>query len=227
MEIEKNWQEIFGQPMSAEVSNRILKIQKALGIKDDDALWQVLIPLEYYQRIFEQFPEKARKEAEEVARELRKASIAVTEASAAVVKESRDKAVVAIGILESETKKNISDAVGKTLETEIREAVNQLKSQSNRPLHKKWLIAASVVLLVGIVSGGWGFWALSNHYKNVGAADIAAYANPVSKSFFHLMKCDQPGWKKQWITNAEGKKLLGCYPYKDPKLGQFGWDIAP
>lgn len=237
MEIEKHWQEILGEPMSVEVSNRILKIQKALGIKDDDALWQIIIPLEYYQRIFEQFPEKARVEAGEVARSLREASVAVTNATAAEVKSAREKAVLEITKLRGESvieinemkekaKGDIALALGETLKGKIDAAVNQLQNQSNRPLHKKWLIGMVVVTVVSLGLGGWGFWNFSEYKEKVGEAKISAVLD-ASGDFSHFMKCDKPGWKKQWVNNSEGKKILACYPYPDSKGNMNGWMITP
>jgi len=223
MEIEKHWQEILGEPMSAEVSNRILKIQKALGIKDDDALWQIIIPLEYYQRIFEQFPEKARVEAGEVSRSLREASVAVTSATSAEVKASRELAAREIVKMQEEAKRNIAAATGGILKDEIEKAVHQLKSQSNRPLHRNWLIALGVAVLVAAGLGGWGTWSFFRYAKNIGEATAAAVAD--SPDFLGLMECNLgPEWKRAWVR-VEGETRLVCYPYPDKDGKISGWRL--
>ena len=153
---------------------------------------------------------------------LRESSLEVAAAATAEIKKSRDLAVLKITEMQEETRKNIASALGRTLENEIRNAVSKLQSQSNRPLHRNWLIALAVLIVVALGGGGYGFWAFSNYYKNVGATDTAAYANPVSKSFFHLMQCDKPGWKAEW--NKDGKELW-CYPHADKNGNQYGWRI--
>lgn len=153
---------------------------------------------------------------------LRESSVKVADASAAEVKKSRDLAVLRITEMQEETRKKIASALGRTLEAEIRNAVSKLQSQSNRPLHRNWLIALAVLVVVALGGGGYGFWALSNYYKNVGAMDMAAYANPVSKSFFHLMQCDRPGWKTKLIKNG---KELWCFPYTDKSGNLYGWRV--
>ena len=153
---------------------------------------------------------------------LRESSVEVAAATAAEVKKSRDLAILKITEMQEETRKNIASALGRTLEAEFRDAVSKLQRQSNRPLHRNWLIALAVLIVVALGGGGYGFWAFSNHYKNVGAADAAAYANPVSESFFHLMQCDKPGWKAEWNND---EKELWCYPHADRDGTQYGWRI--
>ncbi|KGA93676.1 hypothetical protein LptCag_1386 [Leptospirillum ferriphilum] len=153
---------------------------------------------------------------------LREASVAVTNATAAEVKSSREKASLEIAKMQESAKANIAGALGTILENKIRDAVDRLQSQSNRPLHKKWLAVMAVLLPIAAGLGGWGLWSFYAYSKNVGAVNTAAYANPVSKSFFHLMECDQPGWEKKW---SRGGKELWCYPHADKAGNQYGWRI--
>ena len=191
---------------------RALEIARKHGIPDDDPVWHVVLTIAEAEEGFK-----------EVARALREASVAVTEASAAVVKESRDKAVEAIGILEKETKKNISEALAGTLEKEIREAVSRLQSQSNRPLHKKWLIAMGVGILIAAGLGGWGVRDFSKDEERIGEAKMSAFMG--SADFPNLMQCNNPGWITRWVGAGKEKKLA-CYPYADKKSGNlFGWQI--
>jgi hypothetical protein len=222
MEIEKLWKEVTGKTMSPEVSSRILKIQKALNIRDDDGLWEIILALEFYQNLYEVWPSSVRAETEVVAKQLKEASVAVATATSAEVKASRELAAREIVKMQEEAKANIANALGGTLENEIRNAVGRIQSQSNRPLHRKWLIAMAVGLPIAVALGGWGLWSFYTYAKNVGAADTAAYANPVSKSFYHLMECDEPGWKTKW--SADGKELW-CYPHADKDGNQYGWRI--
>ncbi|MHB1756810.1 MAG: hypothetical protein ACYCT9_04770 [Leptospirillum sp.] len=226
MDVEKVFANITGRKMTPDEVTRYLKFQKEFEIPDTDPTWMMFIWFEFYQRIFEQFPASARAEAEVITRQVKEASIKVTEATAAEVKAAREKAVIEINELQETVKKNVSDALGPTLTTKIGKAVNTLKSQSNRPLHKKWLIAMGVAIVVALGLGGYGFWDFSEYEQNVGEAKMSAVLDE-GGDFSHFMKCDEPGWKKQWTNNTDGKKVLACYPYQDSKGKTSGWTITP
>ena len=214
MDVEKVFENVTGRKMGPDEVTRYLKFQKEFEVPDTDPTWMIFIWFEFYQRIFEQFPENARKEAEEVAHSLRDSAGAVTDASAAVVKESRDKAVVAIGILQEETKKNISGALGTTLDDQIGKAVERLEKKSNRPLHKNWLIASGIGVLIAVIVGGWGFWTFYQYAKNVGEAEGS---NPfVAGAIKHLLNCDIDGWKTRWVKDGNGTGLY-CDLYPNSK----------
>jgi len=195
--------------------SEILKIAHKYRINENDPTW-ILVNL-----VVESLGD-IKKITNEGTKALREASVAVTSATAAEVKASRELAAREIVKMQEAAKANIANALGGTLENEIRNAVGRIQSQSNRPLHKKWLIAMAVGLPIAVALGGWGLWSFYTYAKNVGAADTAAYANPVSKSFYHLMECDEPGWKTKW--SADGKELW-CYPHADKDGNQYGWRI--
>lgn len=157
---------------------------------------------------------------------LRESSVEVAAATAAEVKKSRDLAVLKITEMQEETRKNITSALGRTLEAEIRNAVSKLQSQSNSPLHRNWLIAMGVAIVVALGLGGYGVWDFYKYAEKVGEAKMSAVLD-ASGDFSHFMKCDEPGWKKQWTNSTEGKKVLGCYPYPDSKGNMSGWTITP
>ena len=141
MNVEETFKNVVGREMTPDEVTRYLKLQKEFEIPDTDAIWMMFIWFEFYQRIFEKFPENDRVEIEKVITQLREASVKVTEATRDEVKAVREKAAVEIAKMTEAAKGNIAAALGTVLENKIEEAVNQLKSQSNRPLHKKWLFA--------------------------------------------------------------------------------------
>jgi hypothetical protein len=161
----------------------------------------------------------------EATKALREASVAVTAATSAEDKAARDKAALEITKLQEAAKASIASALTSTLENEIRNAVSRLQSQSNSPLHKKWLIGMGAGLLVAVCLGGWGTWNFFKYAKSIGAADEAAYANPESKAFYHLMECDRPGWKAKWVKDRDGNTVLYCYPHPDQTGNIYGWRI--
>ena len=168
MNVEQSFKNVVGREMTSDEVTRYLKFQKEFEIPDTDPTWMIFIWFEFYQRIFEQFPERARAETEKVITQLRSASAAVTQATADQVKERRDWAKTEIDKMTGEAKKRIADALAGTLETEIRNAVVRLQSQSNRPLHKNWLIAMGMGLVIAGLVGGWGMWSFYKYAKNVG-----------------------------------------------------------
>ena len=191
---------------------RALEIARKHGIPDDDPVWHVVLTIA-----------EAEEGIKEVAQSLRSASVAVTAATSAEVKASRDKAKIEIDKMQEDVKAKVADALSKTLETEIREAVSRLQSQSNRPLHKKWLIALGVGILIAAALGGWWVRDFSKYEERVGEAKISAFMG--SADFPNLMQCNNPGWITRWVGAGKEKKLA-CYPYADKKSGNlFGWQI--
>ena len=191
---------------------RALEIARKHGIPDDDPVWHVVLTIA-----------EAEEGIKEVAQSLRSASVAVTAATSAEVKASRDKAKIEIDKMQEDVKAKVADALSKTLETEIREAVSRLQSQSNRPLHKKWLIAMGVGILIAAGLGGWGVWDFSKDEERVGEAKMSAFMG--SADFPNLMQCNNPGWITKWVGAGKEKKLA-CYPSADKKSGKlFGWQI--
>ena len=199
---------------------RALEIARKHGIPDDDPVWHVVLTIAEAEEGFK-----------EVTKSLREASASVIEATNAEVKKSqnmavgkidelKEKSIIEINGMKEKAKGDFAEALGKTLTTEIGKAVNALKSQNNRPLHKNWLIAASVVLLVGIVSGGWGFWDFYKYAENVGEVKTAsAYASPM---FQHFLKCDRPGWRIEKDSNGSPT----CFAYKDSETNtRWGWSV--
>jgi hypothetical protein len=201
--------------MNPESREKALRIAHKYQIEEDDPIWALVgLTIESVGGV------------EKIAQSLRAASVKVTEATRDEVKAARDKARIEIEKMQEDVKIKVAAALEKTLETEIRGAVNQLKSQSNRPLHKKWMIGMGVGIVVALGLGGWGFWDFSEYKEKVGEAKMSAVLDS-SEDFSHFMKCNEPGWKKQWTNNTEGKKVLACIPYPDSKGNTSGWMITP
>ena len=143
---------------------------------------------------------------------------ALREASVA----SRELASREIVKLQEEAKTNIAKALGETLKNEIGKAVDRLKSQSNRPLHKKWGIAMGVAVLVALGLGGWGYH--TTHKKwvreglDLGFDKGVRAAVPAIETFNKIFNCSIPGYKASW--SADGKKAF-CEPGPDPETGKI------
>ncbi len=52
MSLMEFYRELHGESMPDEVQVRLLKIEKAMGIRDNDALWSILLAMDYYYRLY-------------------------------------------------------------------------------------------------------------------------------------------------------------------------------
>lgn len=160
---------------------------------------------------------------EKIAQSLRESSAAVTQATVDQVKERRDWAKTEIDKMAEKAKSDVASALSGMLETEIRNAVGRLQNQSNRPLHKKWLIAMGVLVLLAFGLGGWGIWSFWQYAKKTGEA-VAYSEITANGEFDHFMRCDKPGWKTQWVMVGK-EEHLACYPHRDKAGNLSGWTI--
>ena len=146
---------------------------------------------------------------EKIAKELRESSVKVTEATAAVVNESRGKAKDEITKMQEKAKGDIANAVGPMLKDEIGKAVDKLSIKTTA---KKWL---TIGVLAGVIVVTFG----------VGLAYLLGAQNgpvfgPLADWYPHLLTCDEPGFQTEKI----GKKLW-CIPGPSPDGKKYGWTI--
>ncbi len=213
MDVEKVFANVTGRKMTPDEVTRYLKFQKEFEVSDTDPTWMIFVWFEFYQRIFEQFPEKAREEADEVARSLREASVKVTEATTAEVNRSRDLAVIKINQLQEMVKKNVSEALGPTLTKEIGKAVDTLSMETTA---KKWVS-------IGLVVGGLvGIAGIAGAY--VYGAQHGPIFGAMSKDYQKLVSCSDQGWQTRKVQ-VEGEIYLLCVPYALPDGSVNGWRI--
>ena len=78
---EDAYARLFGKEASDRTRLRLMEIQKALGLRDGDTVWVIFIALEYYQRLYEEFPDKIAKESKKLLEEHKAASEAAAEAA--------------------------------------------------------------------------------------------------------------------------------------------------
>ena len=198
MEIERHWQEIFGEAMPPEVLTRILKIQKIMNIKDDDALWQILIPLEFYQRINEQLPASMRAECEAITRQVKETSGVVIRSAAAEIDKTQATAKTEIEALTARTKQEIAKALVQAMTGAVDKAISQITEsvavQAAKGQARKWLVIGGGVILLTILLTGGGVWYYSTtqirQIKIAAAAKIRGIENaPPTIS----LSCSYPG----------------------------------
>ena len=221
MNVEQSFRNVMGREMSHDELTRYLKFQKEFEIPDSDPTWIMFIYFEFYQRIFEQFPEKNRKETEEVAKSLRSASIAVTAATSAEVKAAREKAALEIAKAQEAAKAALAQSLSQTMSAAVQRAIDQIVQsthvQALKIQSRKWALTGAVTaaVLVVALAGGIGWEA----YR-IGLAGGYASSVVVGGNFRHFIDCDLPGWKLEQKKDGS----TWCYPTAT-KEGTHGWRI--
>lgn len=194
-------------PNDSEIKN-IYRIRDALGLRDNDALWIVLLSLEYYRGEFEAMLVK-NAEASKRSNELSQAT--------------------AIAISEAEMQKRLT----KEAEVIASLAKDVARATAGRSF-MQWAIAAAIVALVSLSAAGWLGW-YSGHKAGYaeGYAETqderanASWGNSSqgkkarrlaeAGSLDMLADCSGPGWYKVGDN---------CMPAKLRKGGKFGWRLG-
>ena len=221
MNVEQTFKNVVGREMTPDEVTRYLKLQKEFEIPDTDAIWMMFIWFEFYQRIFEKFPENARAETEKVITQLRSASVAVTEATSAEVKASREKAALEIAKAQEAAKAALNQALSQTMSAAVQRAIDQIVQsthvQALKTQARKWALigAVAAAILVAALAGGVGWKA----YRT-GLAGGYASGVTVGGNFRHFIDCDIPGWKLEQKKDGS----TWCYPTA-AKDGTYGWRI--
>lgn len=170
MEIEKHWQEIFGEAMPPEVLTRILKIQKIMNIKDDDAVWQILIPMEFYQRLHEQIPASMRVEVDVVTRQVKEASAQVIRAATAEIEKNQEAAKLEIEKTTAAQKAELVKTLATVLPLKLGEALSSLESKIDKGSGRMKVAIITLAIALGLtVSGGLALFFLG---ENVGQQTV-------------------------------------------------------
>ena len=90
-------------------------------------------------------------------------------------------------------------------------------SFKNPEFWKKSLAVVGIWSLIFAGTMGWGMWKIYQHGSDAAELVGIGMANPVYKSFYHLMQCDQPGWKTEWSKDG---KALYCNLDRDTLTGK-------
>ena len=157
MEIEEQWKEVFGEPMSPQILTRILKIQKAMNLRDDDGILQILIPLEFYLRLYEQFPASARKESEVILNQIKSASAEVLRETTKNIDLVVIDAKKQIAEESEKAKTSMARALDATIPRKIDEAVKEVVEKIEK---KKSNFLESVLVFVSGIAAAGGIGAM-------------------------------------------------------------------
>ena len=204
MSLMELYRELHGEPMPDEVQVRLLKIEKAMGIRDNDALWSILLAMDYYYRLYFEFPERIKGKTKEALEEIRKAHQPTINASVQTIREA-----------EAQARSSLAQAVPGIVDRAIEKTRSETLEYAMKLKSRKWI---AIGLTVGVVALSVVGWAAYDQGKSEGYAE----ALPVAGFVGHFVNCDEPGWKIG--TTKSGDKI--CSPFPDPDHETYGWKIG-
>lgn len=198
---------LLGREPDAKDIKVINRISDALSIGPNDAVWAILIALQYYASLYEAIPARIGE---------------VTSESAERVKVLAD---VTMETAARDAQARLADAVA-TIAHDVAQDVS-------RKQKIRWISIAAVVISLTIGIIGWVGWAAGYHSGNLAGYQkvidekaAASWANTdqgkaafnLSKSGYLdiLIRCSRPGWE---IKGGY------CIPRSDEHGGIYGWEI--
>ena len=203
-ELNDSFSKLYGRQLSDSEIQKLYRVRDALGIKNNDALWTVIMALQSYQSEYEKIPPLISKTTTEV--------LAAT-------------------------------AADKSLLTSAAVAASANKIAHNTATKQMWMWAAGCIAISTISLGGIS-WYMNNkgHESGYNEGYKIGFASakdenlvnywaqtPEGESAFQLarrgsleklVRCDQPGWKKEGDT---------CFvkPTKDGTIHGWRIPVAP
>lgn len=206
-EYNDNFDELLGrQPTDAERQD-LYRIRDALGIKNNDALWLLLVALRHYQTLYEKMPASIAKAANEAAADVKAAADAAANQSLQEGKAALMKAVAS--------------------------SANRVAHQVAGKVRAQWIFGCVVVVAVCVLGTGWFafeagkmsglglkhehskamLWAITPEGKLAYKLDQAGKGN-----IKNLVGCEGKGWDR---TEHEGR--YACWPRGHNGNNPDGW----
>ena len=198
------YRELHGEPMPDKVQVRLLKIEKAMGIRDNDALWSVLLVMDYYYRLYYEVPEEIKGKTKEALEEIRKAHQPTIHASVQAIRQA-----------EAEARNSLAQEVPDIVDRAIQKTRLETFEYAMKLKARKWI---TIGLTVGIVGLSGVSWVVYDQGKSEGYAK----ALPLRESISHFVNCDEPGWKIG--ISKSGDKM--CSPLPDSDNETYGLKIG-
>ncbi|OYQ23900.1 hypothetical protein CHU93_16755 [Sandarakinorhabdus cyanobacteriorum] len=209
LSVARSFEKYRGRPPERAELLRLLRIQEALQLRDDDALWAFVMLFDEYQSSASDLPERIREAASR--------AVAVTEQAA------RAQVAVAVAGAQEEALRAMKGAVKK--------AVNAVTWTQSFV----WAMFFLVVVAVNMVVGGFYLQRISYEAGVRDATEVAdesnaaakwarteqgrrAYAYAASGQLDRWMYCTHPGFK------VEGKL---CFPAELNNGAKLGWPVDP
>jgi len=208
MSFEDLYQSLHGKPPSPESQVRLLKLGNQLNVQENDALWIVILAMDYYDRLFLEVPDLIVKKTKEALNEIQKAHQLTINASVQAIREA-----------EARANASLAESLNRTIPELVRQALAETRSETFEYAlalkARKWITIGLTVGIVGLSAVGWVAY-------DKGKTEGYAEAVPVAGSLNHFVNCDRPGWKIG--TTKSGDKI--CSPFPDSDQETYGWKIG-
>ena len=127
-DLDDSFAKLLGRLPSEVEREELYRVRDALGLKNNDALWLVLMALQFYESSYSKFPELIRKSAADTLRGFNATADATLAASAEAAKADLAKAVAA--------------------------AAEKVAKDTASRLRWQWVLATFVVVLAGLLGAG-------------------------------------------------------------------------
>lgn len=210
-EIESSFEKLLGRTPSDAERQNLYRVRDALGLKNNDALWLVLMALDHYKTLYEAIPGRIAATAGSTLENIRSAADAEIRATAEATKAD----------------------LAKTVAAAARDVANHTAKK------QMWKWAAGCIAVAAVAVGGVGWYANKSGHES-GFAEgyangwkraqddkaAASWANtPQGKRAYHLaeagdldalVKCTKPGWHA-----ANGY----CFASTAPDGKIYGWRL--
>lgn len=209
--LDDTFSKLLGRQASDSERQQLYRIRDALEIKNNDALWLVLMALQHYQSMYEAFPPLIASAARDALANFKHVADATAKAAAQTTKADLASAVAAAA----------------------RDVARYTAARSMA----RWIAGCALSTCLALMAFGWyvdnrarasgyesGYAAAYEQAKDEKAA--AAWANtPEGHKAWQLARagdigrlidCDQPGW---FTKNG------GCYVDRAPDKMLYGWRI--
>jgi hypothetical protein len=146
-DLDESFTQLLGRQPSDKEKQDLYRVRDALKLKATDAVWLLLMALQHYQSLYEQFPARIADAARDVTKTVRGAAVA--EAKAA----------------QEETKRVLADAVH-------RAAVKSARAATGARF-LRWLSVAASIIIVGVLLLSWSAFSRGEEKGNAEGQNVA------------------------------------------------------
>lgn len=129
-DLDQSFAKLLGRQPSDTDRQQLYRVRDALGLKNNDALWLVLMALQHYQHSYEEIPGRIAKSAQGTLDEFKKAADRIISAS--------------------------SEAAKADLAQAVATAAGQVARDTATRLKWQWIFATVALVLASV--GGWGWY---------------------------------------------------------------------
>jgi hypothetical protein len=210
-DLDESFAQLLGRQPTDKDKQDLYRVRDALKLKNNDAVWLLLMALQHYEMLYSKFP------------------TLITEAARDATKTVRDTAMAQAQAAMEETKKSLAESVRQA-------AVASARQAAGAQLWKWVSICAGVVCLALLATGWWGWrrgreagnangWAFAQQQCQ-NAAAAASWANtPEGMLAYGLAKV---GSIRELATcTGRGWEVKDGVCYVRPDRGKtYGWRVS-